>query len=116
MSAPASVAPARASSSETARPIPCAAPVTSAILPCKSAIFSLTPARTFPRPFVHSINGRESAPCPPVEFSRLDYALCLPFRIGYVVDSRTDSLVLVERYPVHPARIPALGFRLFWPL
>jgi hypothetical protein len=32
-------------------------------------------------------------------------------RIGYVVDFRMNSIVLVERYPAHPARIPAPGFR-----
>ena len=37
-------------------------------------------------------------------------------RIGYVVDFRTYCLVLVERHPAHPARIPASGFRLFCPL
>src|SRR5271157_4692636 len=50
------------------------------------------------------------------EIPRLGFALCLPLRIGYVVDLRTDCLVPVERHPTHPARIPASGFRLFWPL
>jgi hypothetical protein len=36
--------------------------------------------------------------------------------IGYVVDSMTDCLVLVEHHPAHPARIPALWFRLMYDL
>jgi hypothetical protein len=44
---------------------------------------------------------------------RLIFALCLPLRIGYVVDFRTFTFVLIEFHPAHPARIPALEFRLF---
>ena len=46
------------------------------------------------------------------EFPHLGFALCLPLLVGYVMDSRKDCLVLAERHPAHPARIPAPGFRL----
>jgi hypothetical protein len=45
------------------------------------------------------------------EFPRLGFALCLPLRIGYVVDFRTVTFVFITLDPTHPARIPAPWFR-----
>jgi uncharacterized membrane protein len=48
-----------------------------------------------------------------VEFPRLSFALCLPLLAGYIVDFRTDCLVLVERHLPHPVEFPRLGFAFF---
>jgi hypothetical protein len=45
------------------------------------------------------------------EFPRRSFALYLLLLTGYVVDSMMDSLVLIQRNPAHPVRIPALWFR-----
>ena len=59
------VAPARANSSAHARPIPCEAPVTSAIRPSKSAILSRSPSPCAPRRALSLpiISGQKSEPC-----------------------------------------------------